>query len=724
MFLTNPISLNADENKSLQSVSAIRMELVASKDGGRKRPVPIEGSEFDVKIDWLISAIGQEVDIDILKKTDLVMDKKTWAVQVNEPNHMTSIEGVFAAGDGVTGPSTVIAAIGHARKAADEIDCYLMKKTDESKNEYVRFMTDLGKVDKSTYNHCETSKRCEMPELDAKERIKTFEEVETGFSTEQTLLETSRCLECGCSEYIGCELRNYATDYQADPAKFLGDYREFKVDDTLEYIIFDPNKCINCGRCVRTCKDIMGVSAISFIHRGFNAIVRPAMEKTLSETNCIGCGNCADACPTGAISIRRPAQASGTLSRYNVKTVCGVCSVGCSINYKIVHDKLIYPSNTTDDVISEHNDGYLCSGGRFAYEHLISEDRLTVPFEKNTAENREFTWTEAIEKTAVSLKDIISKNGADSVAVFASPLLSNEELHLTQKLARTAIGTNNVASFTELLHKNDLNCLDNILGKTTSTCTSKDLEAADVIIFINMKFPEDNLIVQLKAIKAQKAGTKIIVIDPDKTEFSRNANLWLDTKNVLNKKLLNELCPSPDTNIVFVANLDRESINSAADLNEISRFLKESNRIEKPGNGLLLMRDHANANGLRKILKPETQDLLQKMENGTIKAAVVIGENPLAEENNLKYFKNLEFLTVSDIFHTPTVDAADIVLPASSYLEDDGSFTSFEDKIQRCNMVVSPKGLRNREWLVMLAEKLGHKWNYASNKEIFEEIKV
>ena len=100
------------------------------------------------------------------------------------------------------------------------------------------------------------------------------------------------------------------------------------------------------------------------------------------------------------------------------------------------------------------------------------------------------------------------------------------------------------------------------------------------------------------------------------------------------------------------------------------------------------------------------------------------GENPLAEENNLKYFKNLEFLTVSDIFHTPTVDAADIVLPASSYLEDDGSFTSFEDKIQRCNMVVSPKGLRNREWLVMLAEKLGHKWNYASNKEIFEEIKV
>jgi len=494
----------------------------------------------------------------------------------------------------------------------------------------------------------------------------------------------------------------------------------------------------------------MGVSAISFIHRGFNAIVRPAMEKSLSETNCIGCGNCADACPTGAISIRRPVQTSGTLSRYNVKTICGVCSVGCSINYKIVHDKLIYPSNTTDDVIAEHNEGYLCSGGRFAYEHLISDDRLTVPFEKNSDSTTELSWIDAIKKTATSVKEITTKYGADSVVVFASPLLSNEELYLTQKLTKTAIGTCNIASFTELTNKNDLNCLDNVIGETISTCSGKDLETADVIVFINMKFPEDNLIVQLKAIKAQKTGAKIIVIDPDKTEFSRNADLWMpikkETKNVLLKKLLNnssekecncglseekvnrfsELCSSPDTNVVFVANLDRESVNIAADLNEIIRFLKESKRIKKPGNGLLLMRAHSNSNGLKKILKPVTnkQDLFEKMENGNIKAAIVIGENPLAEEKNQKYFEKLEFLAVSDIFHTPTVDKADIILPASTYLEDDGSFTSYENRIQRCNVVVSPQGLRNREWLVMLAEKLGHKWNYASNKDIFEEIEI
>ena len=113
------------------------------------------------------------------------------------------------------------------------------------------------------------------------ERVKGQAEVELGFTEAQVANEASRCLECGCSAYFDCDLRKYASEFNVDIDKFKGDTRKFKVDTAHPFITLDPNKCINCGRCVRTCSEILKISALGFVNRGFKSVVKPSMEKTL-----------------------------------------------------------------------------------------------------------------------------------------------------------------------------------------------------------------------------------------------------------------------------------------------------------------------------------------------------------------------------------------------------------------------------------------------------------
>ena len=174
-----------------------------------------------------------------------------------------------------------------------------------------------------------------MPELPAEERAKTFDEVELGFSGAQAENETGRCLECGCSAYFDCDLRKHAVDFGVDITKFVGEVRKYKVDKAHPFITLDPNKCIACGRCVRTCSEILRVSALGFVYRGFKSVVRPSMEKKLLETNCISCGNCIAACPTGAIAEKLPFAKPGPGPGKTFTAICHFCSVGCELQYKV-----------------------------------------------------------------------------------------------------------------------------------------------------------------------------------------------------------------------------------------------------------------------------------------------------------------------------------------------------------------------------------------------------
>ena len=350
LFLTNPKSI-VSENNRLKGFECLKMKLEAAKPGERPQPVPIEGSEYIVECDFAIGAIGQQIDTSFVNlDKDVNLDKRG-TVKVNLKTFETTIPGVFAGGDVVTGALTAISSIAQGKKAALAIMNYFEKGLASlTEKPYLSFRHRFGELSEREFEHIKKLKREENNEIDAAERILSFNEVETGITEDQLHNECDRCLECGCSEFYNCDLRKYAEEYNININDYIGEVKKYLVDYRHPFITLDANKCINCGRCVRTCSGILKVSALEFVYRGFKSVVKPAMEKALLDTNCIACGNCIDTCPTGALSEKFQFKSMGTLPKEDHETVCNFCSVGCKVNFKTITEDIFYVSNSTEEI--------------------------------------------------------------------------------------------------------------------------------------------------------------------------------------------------------------------------------------------------------------------------------------------------------------------------------------------------------------------------------------
>lgn len=641
-FLTNPKSLR-DENGKIDGIECLKMRLEKVKGNGRPKPVPIEGSEFFIPCDHLIGAIGQQIDREFAQQGGMCELSK-WNEPVINPETMeTSLPGVFAGGDVVTGPLTAVSAIGQGKKAAWSISQYLLNGSAKGEpKKFLSFKHKLAPVFEREFEQFGELKREKMPELSAKIRTDNFNEVELGFESFQVCNEASRCLECGCSEYYDCELRHYADEFQIDIEKYIGEVRKFKVDDSHPFIVLDPNKCINCGKCVRTCADILKVSALGFVNRGFKAVVKPFMEKSLLDSNCISCGCCIDVCPTGAISEKFPFKVLGTLEKRNFQTICNFCSLGCAINYKVIDEDLFYISNTVDSVKHGVNNGYLCVKGRFGHRYLNGNHQIQKPMIREMGKIRETDIDQALEYAYQKVSAIMEKYGSNSVAVFASPKMSNEELYLLQKFTRTGLQNNNISSFSNMMYDSEVGALDNLMGVTVSNLTVDSISEADVIVVINSNISEENMIMELRIKQAQKSGAELILINSAEIGLVKYADLWIDAKKgtntILLNGLLNAICNQTEENdqelialvkdfdpelvsdftgvdrqkvdsfikllsqkyknVVFVYNLDSIKEKSANDLQAIGNYLSLTNRINREHNGLILLREYANSTGL------------------------------------------------------------------------------------------------------------------------------
>ncbi len=809
LFLTNPKSI-VHENKKLKGFECLKMKLEASKPGERPQPVPVEGSEFIVECDFAIGAIGQKVDTGFIT-LDKGMGLEKWGtVKVNPKTLETSIPGVFAGGDVVTGPLTAISSIAQGKQAAEAIMNYFEKGTAAIlEKPFLSFRHRFGKLSEKEFSHIKKITREKNNELPASERILTFEEVETGITEEQLYNECDRCLECGCSEFYDCTFRQYAEEYSINIDNYIGDIKKYTIDNRHPFISLDPNKCINCGRCVRTCSEILEVSALGFVNRGFRSVVKPAMEKPLLETNCIACGNCIDTCPTGAISEKFPFKILGTMPKYDKETICNFCSVGCKVNFKTITDDIFYVSNSTEEIMDTHNRGYLCVKGRFGHRYLMERNRALNPIIRKDNLVHYVNMDEAINYAGEKLKDVIAKHGAGSVAVFASPKLSNEELYLIQKFARTGLGTNHIASFANLFTDKGLSSLDDSIGATLSSASMDDFNKADLIVVMNSNLTDESLVMELKIKDAMKKGAKLVVIDSSEIKLTRYADLWLDSSKGTNTLLLNALMKSVlekggaddkfiedrtggystfkkqidsvdinkaietvntdaskfdelaqmmsdiNSNIIFVYNIDSMRDKSAGDVKAINNFMLLTGRLNKANNGLILLKKDSNSTGLMEMgvtpnylpgyVKNSEKDAVdsiakkwnadlnkvfasngieEKLENNGIKAALIFGEDILANPANKKYFTGLEFLLVSDSFNTDTLMEADVIIPAQTHIEKEGSFTRCDNTVQFSNAVINNSGLtENWESISRLASLFSNGFGYNSVNEIFDEIK-
>lgn len=447
MFLTNPIRVNKNENGAVCSVTCVRMELGEPDASGRRRPVPVEGSEFDIGLDYILAAIGQSTEVDFLD--DINTNSGSGKLEVNRWGDIvadkltlqTGIDNVFAAGDGVSGPATIIEAVAQAGIASRSCHQYLsgMKPEPEkaeflSKKENFRpFTADL------LADRYREQFRQEMPVLDPELRD-NFEEVELGYeNAEVAVSETSRCLECGCSELYTCDLKKLSTEYGAEQKKFKGNFSAYEPDHSHPFIEIDNNKCILCARCVRICDEIVGANALGLVNRGFDTYVAPAMGDSLLHTRCESCGMCISACPTGAIT-ENVAFKPAPVKWDTMTTICNYCSVGCAVN---IHHMGNFVLRVTGKEGLINREGNICRYARFGYQYLNDKQRITRPLLKVNGEFVEISFSEAFEL----IREKISSVSRRQNAFYGGARLSNEELYLIQKLARAGAGTGNINSF-------------------------------------------------------------------------------------------------------------------------------------------------------------------------------------------------------------------------------------------------------------------------------------
>ncbi len=447
-ILTNPIAYEGEAGR-LNGVTFVKMELGAPDASGRRRPVVMEGSEYSEGADYVIEAIGQKVVTDSLGELELTR----WnSIDADGSLFATNLDGVYAGGDAVTGPSVIISAIAHGRKAAYAMDRLLHGRPQKGEDRlgfHVK-KEDFGVLTPADLSHKPVMARRHIEKANPETRAESFTEVELGFTEANLQAETERCLECGCQDVSGCDLRRYATLMEADKTRFMPknpadeSFSAHKsthgIEELNPFIIRDFNKCILCGSCVQVCNDIQVNEAIDFGFRGVGAKIIAGIDQSLTESSCVFCGSCVQACPVGALTEKDVVYRGAPWDDTKTRSTCGYCGVGCQVD---IHAKAGKITRITGAEESAPNFGSLCVKGRYGFDFVGSKERLTSPMIRENGELREASWDEALTLTAKRLKEI-SDIQSDAVAVLTSARITNEENYIAQKFARTVLKTNNV----------------------------------------------------------------------------------------------------------------------------------------------------------------------------------------------------------------------------------------------------------------------------------------
>jgi formate dehydrogenase major subunit len=437
VFLAAPVAVEG--NGKVQQIVCEKMKLGDADASGRRRPLPT-GEQFTLEVDTVIAAIGQGAELALLP--DNLHDGR----KVKSDRHFaTPEEGVFVCGDLNTGPDIAVGAIGEGHWAAESIHHFITEGVPHRPFECDVVRTDLGPEDfldeekqpREHPVHCPSDVRLSRP----------FQEYNLGLTEDQVIKDGSRCMKCGCPDLYECKLREYGTQYEADPETFSKEEysRPSRTMEANKFYLRNMDKCIQCGICVRTCSQKAIYSAIEFQNRGMKTLIGPGVEKSIEDSDCVFCGQCVQLCPTGALTENNVHAISRPSHSRVVKTVCSYCGVGCELNIHV--DELtgkVWNVTTDYDSPTGMNEGRCCVKGRFGWSFIHSKDRLTKPLIKENGVFREASWDEAIGLVAKKFTGHRDTSGPDSVAFFTSARCTNEENYLLQRFAREVMGTNNV----------------------------------------------------------------------------------------------------------------------------------------------------------------------------------------------------------------------------------------------------------------------------------------
>jgi NADH dehydrogenase/NADH:ubiquinone oxidoreductase subunit G len=529
------------------------------------------------------------------------------------------------------------------------------------------------------------------------------------------LIVSMHPLDCmTCTKAGVCELQRYAYEYEVKESSFTRKKFGFGVDDKNPFIKRDPDYCILCGRCVRVCKE-QGTAVLDFYGRGVGSRVVTAEDRPLQEAGCTFCGSCVDACPVNAL-LEADRWRKGREWEYERRSsVCLSCGSACRTIVSI-HGKDVAKVNIgAEDGRADH---YICAYGRFGFDFINADTRLRTPLKRIDGELKEISWDEAFQ----SLADVLKSS--DEAGILITGNLLNEDI-LTLKRFADVAGIKSYDS-TVSLYADEAS----LLGP------GADVEDADLIVLVGLSASQwDRVLAGIDATVRKKVarGTKLVVINSTDTKLSEIAHVTLkgdETGSLASvlKALSEAGVKMPKGLSVPDAPLSEEA-KKAAELFVASTnpLVLSSTPLFEASSSLALLKGaalavpiEANAKGtLLMGFKGEGTDY-KGMAEGGVKVLYCIGEV------SIKRPSGVDFLVVQHSHMTELAKEADLLLPATTLYETEGTIVDYKGRLSELHRAVEPyeDAKTLRDTIKLLAKKMGLDLKVAKTADVKKQIKA
>ncbi len=583
-------------------------------------------------------------------------------------------------------------------------------------------------------------------------------------------LLTNHPLDCPvCDKGGECELQDMVFRYGADTSRFVEEKIHRPEEKWSELVYYDAPRCILCFRCVRVCDEGMDVKALGVGMRGANSVIIPNREDHLE---CEECGMCIDICPVGALTSGTYRYKTRPWEMQYVPTTCAHCSNGCKVTLSVRNHEIMRANNRD---LSGINKDFLCVKGRFGFDFTHHKDRIRQPMLRRGDKHYPISWEEAAQATATKLKEIHAKYGADSIGFIGSNRASNEENYLFQRMARATFGTNNIDH-----HRTaDYTGLITALGEhaANSLLTMDELYHSKAVLLVGNDPTNQNPLAawQIRT-GIRHFGAKLFIINEREIKLHRQAQVfakvgknqeaaalrWLaHEEGQLPSALVEQLVQlkagleaESDVAIVFGAEVSGAAITQlvafGSKLPGKTRYMALGDYANSRGAadmgilpdrlpGYAYLDNAVSRESFEKLWgcgplshKPglAAPQIIEAAQAGKLKALYVMGANPLAHFGTLGYGRGkLEFLVVHEMFMTDTAKVADVVFPAASAYEKDGTVTNTSGEIQLLRKGAEVMGTRTDfDLLRILSHQLervglGKAFHYKTPAAVFEEIR-